>query len=119
MMKPELAASSDLHSRKEVKRPQEALRDGNGAVHFIDPSLAKSAAERNRWSPVRNVGGSSCGWGIEGMAFRWEGTQWYPLGVRCLGTPLTGRRELPKKGLYHDPDGFPWRWHGGEWWRVY
>lgn len=115
MMTPFNDAATEHQRHLQSAAPREALVDQGGSVHYVDPFQASSTAERNGWRPAWRAGGAIVERGTRDMLFRWIAGGWYPLGVRCLGTPLTGKAALSKKGLYHDPSGGSWRWIDGEW----
>ena len=117
-MLPFIKADTERHSRNEAKRHREKLRDASGGIRFVEPGLVDHTARRNGWSHVWRPRGVHVEAGLDGMLFRLVGSRWEATGVRCLGVPLFGEREVARSGIQCDPDGFPWRFVAGEWRRV-
>lgn len=114
MFRPHNRAALEHQSLKKAAKPRETLRDGDGRVHFVDARLAPAAAARNGWHHHWRPRGNPVERGRGGMLWRWAG-RWEPLGVRCLGTPLFGRREVDEDSVQFDPDGEAWEHVDGEW----
>lgn len=94
---------------------RETLLDGNGRKQYVEAGMADAVARKNGWRSAWKPGGNLVERGSRMMLFRWIAGDWYPLGVRCLGTPLSGAARLPRTGLYRDPSEGVWRWKAGEW----
>jgi len=117
-MTPFMRADTERHAKIEAKKPRAVLRDKSGRRRLIDPALADRAARENGWSHVSSGGASRVEGGVGGMLWKWLVREWWPLGVRCLGTPLKGSRRVSRKVIQYDPDGHPWRWIAGAWRRT-
>lgn len=123
-MRPFMKADSERHMRLEAQKQRAKLKDQSGAVHYVEPHLASTAAQRNGWGHVVSRGRNRVEVGLDGMLFKLIGNNWHPLGRWCLsepwgqaGRPKGGRRDgsMVSRGIQRDPDGVPWRFVEGEW----
>jgi hypothetical protein len=114
-MKPYWRAETERQDRKRAKQETVALRDKDGGIRRVDPSIADATARRQGWSLLPGYGGVQVERGADGMLWRRVAGQWWPTGKRCLGTPLRGRASISRGGVQHDPSGHPWRFIRGEW----
>ena len=118
LMKPHLEAERERAAKMNQNRTLAMLRNQRGEVQYVEPELAEGAARNNGWRHAWRARGNPVERGPDGMLFRLERDEWVALGVRCLGTPLSGGSGVPRKGTQHDPDGHPWQWIAGEWRRI-
>lgn len=117
-MRPFMRADVERHAKLEAAKERVALKDKDGQVRLVDPGLADQAARRNGWTHSFRARGNVEA-GVGGMLWRrCVGGDWEPLGVTCLGTPICGKAEVPRRGTQQDPDGNPWRYVAREWRRV-
>lgn len=82
------------------------------AAAAAGPALVDTDAE-NGWSQTRRTGGCPVERGVDGMLFRLLAGKWWPLGVRCLGTPLVDAG--PLRSPQRDPAGNVWWLEDEEW----
>lgn len=94
------------------KKPAVAMRDRDGKINYIDPTLADKQARKAGWTHVWRAGGASVERGVDGMLFRRWRNGWEPLGVRCLGKPLV---DAPLESPQRDPSMGIWVQNNGEW----
>lgn len=118
MMRPHSEAATALAIRRAQSQDKAALRDKDGGIRLMAPAVADAAARRNGWHHHWRPRGNPVEQGPEGALFSWRGGEWVCLGVRCMGTPLKGSRNVPRRGIQHDPDGNPHRFIAGDWRRV-
>lgn len=115
MLRPFQRADIERTARDQAKREKVNLRDANGALHAIDAPLADAIARQRGWTHARRSKRHRVERGVDGMLWQLDRVGWRPLGVRCLGTPISGKRTISKIGIQRDPSGNPWRWIAGEW----
>lgn len=118
MMKPFVAADTERVHKKRHGIERATLKDKDGRVRLVRAAQADACARQNGWTHAWRAGGASVASGPQGMLFRRAPEGWEPLGVRCLGTPLRGNREVPCRGVQFDPSGMPWRGLGDHWVRM-
>lgn len=124
-MRPFMKADTERHQKLEAQKERARLKDSNGSVHYVDPSLADKAARRNGWRHPISGKRSQVERGPDGMAFKLVSGEWQPTGKWCLSTPWTQHRR-PKggrkdgtmicSGSQRAPDGTAWRGLGKEGW---
>jgi hypothetical protein len=118
LMRPFSAADTARHARNQQKVERVALRDRDGQVSYMEPALADATADSTGRRHVWKTRGNPVERGAEGMLWKLVGGEWWPLGVRCLGTPLRGSARVPRGAIQHDPSGLPWAWRSGAWRRA-
>lgn len=109
-----IKAATDMEKRGDVR-----LVSDNG-YEYVPKETADIVAEKNGWHSDWSGGRATSVLhrGPDGMLFRHCKAGWEPLGVRCLGTPLTGSANVSRREIQRDPDGNPWKWSRGEWVRA-
>jgi hypothetical protein len=107
-------ADTERQSRLQSKVEKVRLKDQNGNTHYLDAALAGVGCPEG-WSHSWRPRGATVERGVTGMLWRRAPKGWEPLGVRCLGVPLSGRATVSPRGIQRDPDGNPWRHVMGKW----
>lgn len=115
-LSPFMRAEGERCANIMAREPKQVpLRDAAGVRRWAPPHTADAVARANGWKSGDRPRGNPVLAGEGEMLWKLLAGEWHPLGVRCLGTPLSGRRTVSRRSIQRDPDGKPWRWIAGRW----
>lgn len=84
----------------------DVARDATGGLRYLQAGQAPQPG----WKPRVTYARARVERGDGGMLWRQLGGDWMPLGVHCLGTPISGSARVPRRGVQYSPDGLPHVW---------
>lgn len=89
----------------------DVARDAAGGLRY----LRAGQKPRPGWKPRVTYARALVERGEGGMLWRRLGGDWMPLGVHCLGTPISGSARVDRRGIQYSPDGLPYVCRRGKW----